>query len=792
MEKWTHKYYQGLLRIIAVVMTCVKCHHFLNKVLFCFVYNIVEKSVEDEDSTEKIYPIPFQGGDIRFVRPENVNITDIWVTCSLHTDAIPFAPHSPEAKSINIIKMTIRDCNPVHHNNSPFSIIIAMVGSGFPVVYKAVMSHITESITVVGRIGCYFLLEGEWVHLRLYHHAMAVDYACNISFTGFGSPSSYDMCSVCNIGSVLHNPFFGVDTTVDSKSIIQSDYLKYPSSSHLLLNSRVLRNNHCERKDNPSKSSFNWSPNSYAPLCYTLNTNYIKECESKIKEMSSFRQFVKYLLTNPKHNVSGESTEMTKINREFKHNLFGLFSPSLLLNDDCMHVYSNFFIRCCSLLDNNLKGGKDFNDFFFNNIWPLNHTPTNSCNTFVPKMVNALALFRLKDINNLPSISSIFVHPCMLFPAVFDKLSCEDRLVMYLNLFPYIYQDSGDNVIVKQLMNIIDLMGELYLIRRDLNRASLLQSKLTFYLGELENNAPPTFRSSSTHRVNHLYRNICLSSSLCLLNNFGTERSFGDTKHNSTRGKKCVISVSKREKSKAMCKMLIYHNPVVVLVKGFKPVEYTFSQDDLLRWVKYSLVDDYVMYCDSMMVVDTYLDEMLGDKSNWLERNLPLVNVLKDIQIEGVYSELQYNDHTYTSCIMNEDITSQPLEWLITQQENIRYVMGSNRKIHYFLVRGYVIAKWRDNLYPLAICSSIPVESMNSETYTYYHLKVGENWRDRLHDISLVSLRRLSKKNILAVPFKNKTVWALCPMVLNIYQFHEIPNDTLFTNLDYLYTQQQY
>ena len=106
-------------------------------------------------------------------------------------------------------------------------------------------------------------------------------------------------------------------------------------------------------------------------------------------------------------------------------------------------------------------------------------------------------------------------------------------MIMYLNIFPYIYQDSGDNIIVKNLMNIFDIMGELFLIRHDLDRASLLQAKLTFYLGELEKNAPPYFRSSSTHRVNHLYRNIILFSALCLLNNFGTERSFKEQKYNS-------------------------------------------------------------------------------------------------------------------------------------------------------------------------------------------------------------------------------------------------------------------
>ena len=95
-------------------------------------------------------------------------------------------------------------------------------------------------------------------------------------------------------------------------------------------------------------------------------------------------------------------------------------------------------------------------------------------------IVNAMAMKRLTEI------CGCWLSPSILLPSKFGKLTCEQRILFYLNYFKIVYQDSLDNQIVRSCDVIIDLIGEFLVCRRDRDRIAKCQARLSFYLGLLE------------------------------------------------------------------------------------------------------------------------------------------------------------------------------------------------------------------------------------------------------------------------------------------------------------------
>ena len=143
-------------------------------------------------------------------------------------------------------------------------------------------------------------------------------------------------------------------------------------------------------------------------------------------------------------------------------------------------------------------------------------------------IVNAMAMKRLTEI------CGCWITPSILIPSKFGKLTCEQRILFYLNYFKIVYQDSLDNQIVRSCDVIIDLIDEFLVCRRDRDRIAKCQARLSFYLGLLEEATRDDFPAECIHILNHLFTDITFGGEKSATMNFATERMYRYPKKRST------------------------------------------------------------------------------------------------------------------------------------------------------------------------------------------------------------------------------------------------------------------
>ena len=157
---------------------------------------------------------------------------------------------------------------------------------------------------------------------------------------------------------------------------------------------------------------------------------------------------------------------------------------------DPMHAFSNAFIRMANITANTIKKKASIRDettlntkMFLNTfVFRRENTLTKMPGT-VGSVVTSMAAMRLKEIGSISLLP--WVSPKILIPSEFEKLTSEQRITFYFCFFPIVYRDSIRHPVIYAITEIIPLIGEMVVFRRDRSLLATLQARLTIFLNIL-------------------------------------------------------------------------------------------------------------------------------------------------------------------------------------------------------------------------------------------------------------------------------------------------------------------
>lgn len=454
---------------------------------------------------------------------------------------------------------------------------------------------------------------------------------------------------------------------------------------------------------------------------------------------------------------------------------------------DTMHLFSNFTIRCCACLNNQIpthkeKGivsyfGKLFNSFLFTS------SISNKQPGVIPLCVNALACERIRDLRRILKHGEYsWITDAVIIPNNFKQLNCEQRIMLYFNLFRYMYSDSLFIPAVHYMAKVISIAAELFVMERDYNLASVLQTRLSFYLSCLESNTLPNFPCTTTHLMNHLFRIILYSGPIHGFTAFNREHLYKYTKKSITYTRDMILSANKRELVKTLAVIVEYHTHLEDLrIATYNELDLTSLDLDLQTLKNYAirnLVDDHICFYNANKIHKTHVECVLDStEAQWELRFGQILGDYEMLDYKHATTTMSRNGTLFRSVPSCDWITTLTPQWLCNHRESIGWSLGYDRKICYFVVWGFLLYKFLNHEYPLALCSAIPVKSTDTETYTYHDVLLDGDYvcRDKF---VLVSMYRLQMKPL--TKWYGDGTLGFSPMRLGVYQFNEIKNDGFF------------
>ena len=391
---------------------------------------------------------------------------------------------------------------------------------------------------------------------------------------------------------------------------------------------------------------------------------------------------------------------------------------------DYMHILSNVFIRINRLLAGELPEVREKRRAKERNWVLISNSFFGSGSRIAGKVgniVNAMAVNRLKQCSDLSWMS-----PSVLLPAKFTKLTCEQRILFYLNYFKVIYQDSLDNQIVRSCDVIIDLIGEFLVCRRDRDRMAKCQARLSFYLGLLEEATRDDFPAECVHILNHLFTDITFGGEKSATMNFATERMYRYPKKRSTPCADPIRNIANWMFAEGISSALMYS-------ERCKEAEYVRNMCgkrnevtlpvDWKEWVLSGLLADSQFRRNDSLSVETLIDAWsVGDDvaKEWKKKNLSEKYLATNVgKIQDVYGSITWRGTCYRSArvLPNEILKA---EAILENKKNLAFKLGHRGVLLVFLVIGYQIVCIDNMEVPMAICRKIPVHSMGDEAYTYH------------------------------------------------------------------------
>lgn len=743
----------------------------------------------------------------------------------LQADGVPLFESAAEDKSAEVITFVVHSCNPSHQSSRAFMLYLGII-TGFNStkdgsVYERAFKEIQLSTTVLGKYGCYFKKGKQWYHLTWYIQGMMCDYLALTQVAKHGHSSATFPCILCPAEKKLYNPFYGSLLPSTWGQIFDSKTMKVIDSSLNYINpnslyrmssvvyqllvqkndslyQQLLKNTQSLSQNNAAEYSHLRELFSFLDKSYLLMwTPPVLHSKSALQRAVSLtisaisgtpyatipldldkldNDIVSFML-QPATPPKGEDDNQQSMSLLPKGGIYSL---------DPMHLFSNTFKRFCTCLNNQLPTFGDSS--YYKNFAKLYMTlvPSASCTKrpgYVPKLINALACRRISELG---VTGYSWLDPHRVVPSFFYDLTCEQRIVMYFCLFTYMYQDSLTIPVVYFINVAVGLMSELYIMNRNYNRASLLQARLSTYLGLLESNVTPNFPTTCTHLPDHLYQVILFLGPLFEYTDFPLERSLKATKKDKQATMKSMYSLSKKSNVKSIAAIFSYSTKahVVTLDQLVRSQNVLTTSLDYDIWVLHSLIDDYVFSMNTYLPHDSYLDHIFSrTEQQWeLRYGYLKTKVPKPCGDATVYASLSWNHHRYEAVKESESGTPS-IEWLQRNLKHVAFTRGFDNCLYYFVVRGFLVYSVDMISYPVAICSPIKVESMSREYYSYYCLKLADDWDSSLNEYVVLSLYRLTMGTSIMLPFANRTIWGITPMLLTLVPFREVACDMLFTKI---------
>lgn len=751
--------------------------------------------------------------DIRFTPPENETATELLFRGTLHVDGIPLCESSKYVSSVDIISLTIHNTNPVNQQNRTFIITLAMVpkkdkeDTGINPLDRA-FQEVQFSTTAMGKLGFYFKKGGRWYHIRWYLEGLLADYAALTHTAGRGAPSSNSPCIMCPIRRSYYNPLYNSFVNLDFPSFFKSDHVKtlgmsslflHPSSLYRLSSAVYhsfqsgvsLLDKIPGKEDELWKKEYDqmcndfsylspaftmmWTPNCLSP---SSNDDYFLHSLAGSSDVNAVIDNEK--LVSFKSHFPKEKAQPPRGNDQLQRRNTLLPSGGYYILD-AMHLYSNVFIRFSYALDNDLTGmGKDSSKWYttaFRQLFP-NMVFSNIPNR-VPFFINGYALNQLSNLNhpNYPWINQFLVIPSFL-----KGLTCEQRIVLYMNLFTYMYVNSLSHPVVHYMNKVIQIMAYLFNTDTDYANCLFMQWKLSYYLHQLESNLPPCFSCSATHLLNHLDTILLFAGPIRYFTNFNSERQYKHPKQYHTANRYVIDNLSVREIAYTMCSIILFGKRDVIRPEFLKKAKWTVP-DHLEEFTKLSLVDDCVFSMNCTLPHQTYLDYVLTGKDPEIwKRNYKHIrqHIPTPVCVRRVYRTLRWNGKEYRSTQV--PVSSITLDWIINNPGMIAYCRGYGDCVHYFIIRGYVETSVDKFMYPMVLCSPIKVRSTMEDFFTFCAVEIDPDWKDSLDDCFCISIYRLYIGQAIAYEYTSGVV-GLSPMAIHVDQFREVCGDPLFRHL---------
>lgn len=646
-----------------------------------------------------------------------------------------------------------------------------------------VLKALIRFITVTGKYGLFFRMNNEIYHLRWAIEYLICDYAMLTKLAGHGYPNSNCPCVLCSIRRVYLNTMLGIEIPLHLGQVMENSNLKIIESSLQFVNpSSLVRYFPLNRNQKYWKTCA--IPRKYkeAFIFNLLNHIHLHLIDKKTLNGLSidFSISLEDMLLNLSSQVFSNIDKDNPENNN-KYQLI-VYSPFVI---DIMHLLSNFILRIAKYLNHSM----DVKDLecdaeFFQFAQTLDNYAQSKGGHAIPDSVKLFAWYRLSQLNVVKGCS--WIDQSLILPDNLSKLTCERRFIYYFCLFGYIYQDSQDNPIIKTITTIIDIIGEMYNIASDYDRASLDQAHLSYFMGKLELQVPPYFRSSTTHIINHIYKIIFDGGRLTNCNCYGFEHDYKEVKNNTTRGHALLKTTQQREEGKTVMTILSYsmfkRRYEVVVVKPESNEHYSAESAHF----EYCIIDDYILFRDSMRRHKSYLDYVMtgSEPQQWMEECQKYSKHINISNISTVYKSISFNNKNYESYYITNTLDDMTNKKLCSLHSCIGFVRGYDHCLYYYLVRGYCVCNIGDYQYPVAVCNPIKTESMSELCYTYYHVKVLQQDLTLLHNHTVyISLRRITIGTVLPIWVNNGKTLNFCPMKANLVQFNDIADDSFFFDL---------
>ena len=274
---------------------------------------------------------------------------------------------------------------------------------------------------------------------------------------------------------------------------------------------------------------------------------------------------------------------------------YGLYSI------DMMYLLSNYIIRCCICLNNQIPTRNDknyskslsicFNTFLF----------SSSIKTKQPGViaicVNALASKRLSELKVSGDLN--WITRDLTRVECIKALTCNQRQILYFNLFTYMYQDSLYIPVVHYMNKTLKLVAALYIMEETTNWLPNIKPyyriiwPVSRTVLSLTSHVPLLINSTISSRLS-------LPSVLYKNTNYQTESKYKGTSQGHTVSHNVVKSLSNREFVKIIAGIISFVSFTEYNVSGkaLSLDNLSISQAELDKLASRSLTDDYFFQLD--------------------------------------------------------------------------------------------------------------------------------------------------------------------------------------------------
>lgn len=422
-----------------------------------------------------------------------------------------------------------------------------------------------------------------------------------------------------------------------------------------------------------------------------------------------------------------ENTHLEKRNNLVNFENSSPLPPEAAFGFDFMHGVSNGIKKVMSYITHNQSDRTEFNKQVkervlqkFSGLEDVSKLlPYYDC---LPDGVITDAISCIEDINRTKKHSLLTVKN-LFQNENFSHLKCYDRMTFAFQLFPIVFKDSLHISVVKLFAYAFQLIGSLYNLDADMDKAYSLQKQLLIVLSTIEGLVDDQFATISLHFFSHCFEILTNSGPFKNLDTFYTEHTYQLERNVKVNSRNVIKTLSKRMFFMTYSGIITFnyrlekkHKLLLKQDSNNKDVSLVFTEwkglmeNDcaLLKYLtKQNYQDDYVysrfdvagfvttldFFCSNgfKIDIDYYPSDVYYSSSVW-ESVKWNTRVYSQIYYQGEY----YYAHSY-------DNNTSP-ETFIKSVRAIAYNKGFNQDLRLMVMLGFIRQIINKHPYVQAIC----------------------------------------------------------------------------------------